>query len=235
MKKKAEWGLMNVACLIFAVGIVFLAIKAGKEQYQPYVKAQEQKLADKMAEDEQLLNEYITKLENHFKDYQRVSAISELDMRKIRIMEAYLLEHGGNGGALQGRANDFMNVCKFSEINLDPFLMWSISMHETGFGHSDAINNLNNVGGIFKGGRLYKYQSLYRGIVDMMLEIKFNGYYDEVEGLFDGNTTQTTINQLGNIYCPVGASNDPTGLNKHWIPTISKHYNEMLEIYKSQI
>lgn len=234
-EKKESWGIMNVVCLVFVVGMVFLVLKAGKEQYQPYVKAQEKLQAEKVAEDERLLAEYINKLENHFKDYQRVSAITELDMKKIRIMEAYLLQHGGSGGALQGRANDFMNVCKFSEINLDPLLMWSISMHETGYGHSQAINNLNNVGGIFKGGKLHKYQSLYRGIVDMMLEIKFNGYYDSVEGLFDGNTTQTTISQLGNIYCPVGAANDPTGLNKHWIPSVSKHYNAMLEIYNNQI
>ncbi len=27
---------------------------------------------------------------------------------------------------------------------------------------------------------------------------------------------------LGNRYCPVGADNDPNGLNKHWIPNVEK-------------
>ena len=30
------------------------------------------------------------------------------------------------------------------------------------------------------------------------------------------------ITFLGNRYCPVGADNDPNGLNKHWIPNVRK-------------
>ena len=30
------------------------------------------------------------------------------------------------------------------------------------------------------------------------------------------------ITFLGNRYCPVGAENDPTGLNKHWIKNVKK-------------
>ena len=30
------------------------------------------------------------------------------------------------------------------------------------------------------------------------------------------------ITFLGNRYCPVGADNDPTGLNSHWIPNVKK-------------
>jgi hypothetical protein len=30
------------------------------------------------------------------------------------------------------------------------------------------------------------------------------------------------ITYLGGIYCPVGAKNDPTGLNKHWIKNVTK-------------
>ena len=31
------------------------------------------------------------------------------------------------------------------------------------------------------------------------------------------------ITFLGNRYCPVGAKNDPNGLNKHWIPNVKKY------------
>jgi len=30
------------------------------------------------------------------------------------------------------------------------------------------------------------------------------------------------ITYLGGIYCPIGADNDPTGLNKHWIKNVKK-------------
>lgn len=30
------------------------------------------------------------------------------------------------------------------------------------------------------------------------------------------------IDYLGSRYCPVGASNDPTGLNKNWIPNVRR-------------
>ena len=29
---------------------------------------------------------------------------------------------------------------------------------------------------------------------------------------------------LGNVYCPIGAKNDPTGLNKHWIKNVRKFH-----------
>jgi len=31
---------------------------------------------------------------------------------------------------------------------------------------------------------------------------------------------------LGNIYCPIGVDNDPTGLNQHWIKNVSKLYKK---------
>lgn len=34
------------------------------------------------------------------------------------------------------------------------------------------------------------------------------------------------INFLGRRYCPIGADNDPNGLNKHWIPNVSKFANQ---------
>jgi len=36
----------------------------------------------------------------------------------------------------------------------------------------------------------------------------------------------TFIPLLGNRYCPVGADNDPTGLNRHWVKNVTKFYNQ---------
>lgn len=38
----------------------------------------------------------------------------------------------------------------------------------------------------------------------------------------DSGKTTDFITFLGNRYCPVGADNDPNGLNKHWIPNVRK-------------
>src|SRR3990167_57192 len=34
------------------------------------------------------------------------------------------------------------------------------------------------------------------------------------------------IEALGRVYCPIGASNDPTGLNKHWVSNVRYWFNK---------
>jgi hypothetical protein len=41
-----------------------------------------------------------------------------------------------------------------------------------------------------------------------------NGYYRNA----------SSIPQVGRVYAPIGARNDPRGLNRHWIPNISNFY-----------
>lgn len=36
-----------------------------------------------------------------------------------------------------------------------------------------------------------------------------------------------TPEQIGPKYAPIGAKNDPTGLNRFWIPTVTKYVNEL--------
>lgn len=35
-----------------------------------------------------------------------------------------------------------------------------------------------------------------------------------------------TIAQIGAIYAPVGADNDPNGLNNHWVQGVNKFYQQ---------
>ena len=44
--------------------------------------------------------------------------------------------------------------------------------------------------------------------------------------LRDWSGKEDFITFLGGRYCPVGASNDPLGLNKNWIRNVSRIYNE---------
>lgn len=39
-------------------------------------------------------------------------------------------------------------------------------------------------------------------------------------------TTKSFITFLGSKYCPVGADNDPTGLNQHWVKNVYHYYYE---------
>ena len=32
---------------------------------------------------------------------------------------------------------------------------------------------------------------------------------------------QFTISDLGSVYAPIGADNEPTGLNNHWAPNVT--------------
>ena len=38
---------------------------------------------------------------------------------------------------------------------------------------------------------------------------------------------QSYIYYLGHVYCPVGADNDPNGLNKYWPKNVFSHYNNV--------
>lgn len=46
----------------------------------------------------------------------------------------------------------------------------------------------------------------------------------------NSNKSLNFITFLGNRYCPVGAANDPHGLNRHWIGNVTRWYN----IFKSE-
>lgn len=94
-------------------------------------------------------------------------------------------------------------------------IMVSISQHETGSWTSTLYKESNNFGGICNSKGFNKYDSYESGL-NAFVNLLKNNYFDK--GL-------TTIEQIGNKYCPVGAENDPTGLNKNWIPSVTSIYN----------
>jgi hypothetical protein len=99
-------------------------------------------------------------------------------------------------------------------------LLVAISKHETGNWTSDLYKNNNNFGGIYNGReeKFYSYKSKEEGLQAFVNLLK-NNYFGK--GL-------NTIEEIGNKYCPVGASNDPKGVNQHWIPKVSQYYNNYL-------
>ena len=111
--------------------------------------------------------------------------------------------------------------CKIKKVAQDYGVDWrlaiAISMHETGNYASYLFKYQNNVGGMWNGakGEFYSYDTLEDGIDAYISNLKYN--YIDV-GL-------TTIEEIGNIYCPVGINDN--GDNKYWIPKVTKYYKEL--------
>lgn len=99
-------------------------------------------------------------------------------------------------------------------------LVISISKHETGRWTSNAFKNKNNFGGVMCNTGLRIYNTYNDGLTEYVNLLK-SRYFDK--GL-------NTIEKIGAVYCPIGASNDPTGVNKYWIPNVTKFYNEYLNV-----
>lgn len=99
-------------------------------------------------------------------------------------------------------------------------LLVAISKHETGNWTSELYKNSNNFGGLYNGKeeKFYSYSNKEQGLQAFVNLLK-NNYFGK--GL-------KSIEEIGNKYCPVGASNDPKGVNVNWIPKVTLYYNNYL-------
>ncbi len=89
-------------------------------------------------------------------------------------------------------------------------------VHETGYGTSKAVRNQNNTGGIMGSNGLKSYSSREEGS-------RANAKFLKEKYINDG---LNTISKIQKRYCPVGASNDPKGLNKYWLNSVLDYYNK---------
>lgn len=122
-------------------------------------------------------------------------------------------------------------VCTFGEVSCKIYdkakemglneehsrIVVAIAKWETGNYTSNAFKTKNNVGGMMCSGELIKYNSLDEGINAFVKNLK-NNYFDI--GL-------DTIDKIQPKYCPVGAENDPYGLNKYWLDGVKNLYNTL--------
>lgn len=117
---------------------------------------------------------------------------------------------------------DNENACKIYDKAIEKgltekqsLLVVAISTHETGYWTSKAFTENHNFGGIMTSKGLKSYSTYEEGL-DHFVSVLKNYYFDK--GL-------TTIEQIGAKYCPVGAENDPKGLNANWVPSVTSIYN----------
>lgn len=116
---------------------------------------------------------------------------------------------------VQERGNAFSDkadkiISESDKAGVSPILFVSIMAHESSWGTSSAIRNNNNPSGQMNSSGIISYATLDEGIEatgrtlhNLVIERKLD-----------------TVEKLGSVYCPVGADNDPTGLNKNWVPTV---------------
>jgi hypothetical protein len=130
-----------------------------------------------------------------------------------------LIEHYENnaGGKLKGSGAFVINTCLDGE-KIDPDLVLSIAKHESANGTSRAINELNNPGGLMhpRTGKLWSFSNTREGFGVMIQTLK--NY--KKKGL-------VTISQIQKLYCPIGAKNDPTGLNQYWLSGVTNNYKNL--------
>lgn len=106
---------------------------------------------------------------------------------------------------------------KAEEYNIDWKIAVSISAWETGYWKSNLYHTKNNVGGLYCNGSFLKYNTLDEGIEAYVSNLK-RLYFDM--GL-------DTLEEIQKKYCPIGAKNDPNGLNKNWLGGVTKIYNSL--------
>jgi beta-N-acetylglucosaminidase len=115
-------------------------------------------------------------------------------------------------GVLKNTGDAFVAAGKKYKIN--PALLASIAIHETGNGTSNAAKYKYNIAGMMGKNGLKTYDSVQESIFDMARNLRQN-YLDK---------GKTTISLIGAKYAPVGATNDPTNLNNHWVKGVQSNY-----------
>lgn len=104
-----------------------------------------------------------------------------------------------------------------NQNSVDPYLIAAIAMHETANGKSNAIKTKNNVGGLMEKNGLKYFDSVDESIAYLSKLIK-ESYI---------NNGLSTISQISTMYAPIGADNDPNGLNKDWVSGVKSIYSQM--------
>ena len=152
---------------------------------------------------------------------KKVIQIDQEEEKSLKTQKNAELESLGKIEELSNECNLDEVSCKIKKAAQDYGVDWrlavAISMHETGKYTSIAFNELNNVGGNFRNGSLMVFEDLDKGIDFFVSNLK-NNYIDM--GL-------DTIELIQPKYCPIGAANDPKGLNKYWVSGVTKYYNEL--------
>lgn len=128
--------------------------------------------------------------------------------------EETLSQHTPNG--LKPYLRDFIQAGE--QYDVDPALLLSIAKVETANGTSSAFRNKNNAMGVSPNGGGPRAFGSVKESIDYMTRILAKNYIGK---------GKTNIADIGAIYAPEGASNDPHNTNGTWSSGVSNHYNKI--------
>jgi hypothetical protein len=123
-----------------------------------------------------------------------------------------------NLGGLEGLRDVFIRAGQ--EYGIDPALLASISGHETGWGTSNAFRNKGNAMGISNSKGVVAYNDPVGSVMHMAKVIATSSAYKDFRRTGD-------LKDLAKVYAPIGAENDPRGLNKDWYLGVSNNYKKL--------
>jgi hypothetical protein len=107
-------------------------------------------------------------------------------------------------GVLSNKGEVFIREAR--KNNLCPLFLSAIAMHESANGKSKFARQRNNVFGIYLKGKYHSFNSVDECIA-YSARLLAGRIYNK----------NPTIAGVQKIYCPVGAKNDPKGVNKYWL------------------
>lgn len=110
-----------------------------------------------------------------------------------------------------------------SKYGVDPALLAAISSHETGHGTSNVFLRGFNAMGVSdsKGAISYPDQTGVSQSIERMAKML------GTSGIYKPARDTNSIENLAKIYAPVGAGNDPRGLNNSWQNGVSNLYKAL--------
>ena len=130
--------------------------------------------------------------------------------------------------ALKTYAKDF--EAAGAKYGVAPNILAAISMHETANGTSSAFRNKNNAMGISDASGPIEVGSVAESI-DKMARLLGKGI-NEGTGPY---ANAKSIADIGNIYAPPGAGNDPRNLNQFWTQGVTSNIQKLSENKADQV
>lgn len=115
-------------------------------------------------------------------------------------------------GALKGKGATIIKASR--DNNICPIFFTAVLMHESASGTSKFARERNNVAGIYRNKGYCRFGTVNECI---SFTAKLLG------GKLYGGGRNNTIGRVQTIYCPVGADNDPRGINKYWRDGVTRY------------
>jgi hypothetical protein len=109
-----------------------------------------------------------------------------------------------------------------AKYGVDPALLAAISMHETANGKSSAFRNKNNAMGVSNASGPMQMRSVEASI-EKIANLLGKGI-NQGKGPY---ANAKSIEDIAKRYAPIGAGNDPRGLNKYWTNGVSSNYEKL--------